>query len=252
MSIFALILASVMYIFMIVMNTLANSLPLNGITTGAVSFKYPNLFQPAGITFSIWGLIYILLLVYLVYQFINFKNLQDNDTKQLSIRINLLFALTSLLNGLWLLSWHYDKMILSTVIMVGLLVALIFLVKISAATTLINRAPFSVYLGWITIATIANVAIMLVQAGVPSFDSNAISLTVGILLIGFGISVLWIVREKDFIFGFVIIWAYLGILIRHLKQENLSGLYSSIYITVIICLIFLIATNSYVIFKSLK
>lgn len=252
MTIVALILALLMYIFMIVMNALANTLPLNGINTGAVSFKYPNLFQPSGITFSIWGIIYLLLFVYLIYQFVNLKNPQDDQMKQIWIRINLLFALTSLLNGLWLFAWHYDQMILSTIIMIGLLITLIFIVKASASTSLITRAAFSVYLGWITIATIANITITLVKLGVPSFNTLAIVLTVAVLIVGATISLLWMIREKDYFFGFVIIWAYVGIAIRHLKAENIAQMVPAIYITVLISILCLIIANGVILFRSLQ
>lgn len=252
MTIVALILALLMYIFMIVMNALANTLPLNGINTGAVSFQYPNLFQPSGITFSIWGVIYLLLFIYLIYQFVNLKNPLDDQMKQIWIRINLLFALTSLLNGLWLFAWHYDQMILSTIIMIGLLITLIFVVKASASTSLITRAAFSVYLGWITIATIANITITLVKLRVPSFNTLAIVLTVAVLIVGATISLLWIIREKDYFFGFVIIWAYVGIAIRHLKAENITQMVPAIYITVLISILCLIIANGVILFRSLQ
>lgn len=252
MVLFSFSLALLMYIFMIVMNIFANALPLNGIATGAVSFKYPNLFQPAGITFSIWGLIYILLLIFLILQFKNIKQIEDDDARQLFVFINLLFALTSLLNGLWLLAWHYDKMILSIVIMICLLITLLFIAKKTITQSFITHAAFSVYLGWITIATIANITIMLVKLGVPSYTTLAVIMTVVVLVVGLVISLFWIIKEKDYIYGFVIIWAFLGILLRQLKQENLVRMYPAIYITVIICIICLLVTNGIVLFKSIK
>lgn len=252
MVIFSIILATLMYIFMIVMNTMANTLPLNGIATGAVSFKYPNLFQPSGITFSIWGIIYILLLIFIIIQFKSMKNLHDEDVKQLFITINLLFALTSVLNGLWLFAWHYDKMILSTIIMLFLLITLIFIVKKISFMPFLSRAAFSTYLGWITIATIANITITLVKIGVPSYRPIAVLTTVVVLLVGLAISLMWIIKEKDYIFGFVIIWAFIGIFLRHIRQENLPRLYPMIISVVAICFICLLVVNSIVLSKSIK
>jgi tryptophan-rich sensory protein len=250
MSILMLILASFMYVFMIVINGLANTLPLNGISTGAVSFQYPNLFQPSGITFSIWGIIYLLMFFYLITQFVNYRNKQHNNHNQLYTRINLFFSASSLLNILWLIAWHYDKIMLSTVIMIVLLVVLILLAKITQKTDMLTRMTFSVYLGWITVATIANITIMLVQIGMPNFTSLAVTLTVIILIIGLIISYLWISREKDIAFGIVIIWAYLGIFIRHLNQENLTQRYLIIYITVGVGIIFLILVNIYTVLNT--
>jgi hypothetical protein len=59
----------VLFAIMVVMNYLANALPLNDKTTGELSDSYPNLFVPAGITFSIWGIIYLLILGYCILQF---------------------------------------------------------------------------------------------------------------------------------------------------------------------------------------
>jgi hypothetical protein len=150
----------------------------------------------------------------------------------------------------WLLAWHYDKMILSTIIMLGLLATLFILAKLSASSTFIVRASFSVYLGWITVATIANITIMLVKMNVENFGQSAIIMTIAVLLVGVGISLLWIIREKDFIYGFVIIWAYLGIFIRHLKQENLAQMFPAIYITVMTCMIGLLIVNGIIMYKS--
>jgi hypothetical protein len=250
MSILMLILASIMYVFMIIMNTLANTLPLNGISTGAVSFKYPNLFQPSGITFSIWGIIYLLLFVYLIIQFINLKNTQNNNLEQLYIRINLFFALSSLLNILWLIAWHYDKIILSTFIMIILLVVLILLAKTAQPADLLTRVSFSVYLGWITVATIANVTITLVQLGIPNFTQLAVFLTIVVLIIGLIISFLWILKQRDVAYGLVIMWAYLGIFIRHLNKENLNQAYPSIYLTVGVGIVLLLIVNILTLIKN--
>lgn len=248
---FSLILALVAYIFMVVLNVLANALPLNGITTGAVSFKYPNLFQPSGITFSIWGIIYLLLLIYIVVQFFQINRIESDNAKNLFIRMNLLFALSSLPNGMWLLAWHYDKMILSTIIMLALLVTLIVLAKLSSSSSFLIRTSFSVYCGWITVASIANMTITLVKMNVRSDGLNAIIMTIAVLLVGLVISIVWIIREKDYIYGFVVLWAYLGILIRHLKQENLTKMYPTILITLIMSLVCLLVVNGIMMHKTL-
>ena len=239
-----------MYVFMMVMNYLANALPLNGISTGAVSFKYPNLFQPSGLTFSIWGLIYALLLAYLIFQFVQFSNIQQLDTKHLYIKINIIFGLTSLINGLWLLAWHYDQMIGSTLLMLVLLALLIYLAKIATSATPLTRTTFSVYLGWVTVATIANITITLVKLGVPSFNSLAITLTVITLIVGVLIAYLWITKEKDYVFGFVLIWAYLGIFIRHMNKENLNQSYPILYYTTLLSILVLTTISLMTLLKS--
>jgi hypothetical protein len=208
MSTLMIVVAAVMYVFMMVMNTLANTLPINGITTGNVSFRYPNLFQPTGMTFSIWGIIYLLLFAYVVYQFTTIGKPMSAELRNLFVQVNTLFAISSLFNALWLLSWHYDKIVLSTLIMVLLLVTLALISKMTPSLGLLTRSAFSVYFGWITIATIANVTIMLVKLGVSSFSQGSILLTAGILVIGLILASLWIYLERDLLYGLVILWAY--------------------------------------------
>ena len=108
------------FVFMITMNYLANALPLNGKTTGQLSDQYPNLFTPAGITFSIWGVIYLLLLVFIILQ------LWGSQQKLVS-SMGWAFVASALFNGLWILAWHYERTGLSVLIMLGLLASLIFI-----------------------------------------------------------------------------------------------------------------------------
>lgn len=234
MSTFMIVVAALMYLFMMVMNTLANTMPINGISTGDVSYKYPNLFQPTGLTFSIWGIIYLLLFAYVVFQFTTLGKPMSEELRALFLKVNVLFAISSLFNGLWLLAWHYDKMVFSTVIMVLLLITLALISKMTPSLGLLTRTAFSVYFGWITIATIANVTIMLVKLGVPSFSQTSVLMTVGILVVGLILSGLWIYLEKDIAYGLVILWAYLGIVIRHLSVSELNRGYPLIYTTALV------------------
>ena len=148
------------FLFMFTLNALANILPINGYYTGQLSDMYPNLFVPAGVTFSIWGLIYIALILFIVGMY----KLKDVDEAKY-LKLSLLFAASNVLNGCWILAWHYRFVLLSLIIMFVLLVVLIqiFLVVKAIKTKLptvakkfISRAT-SLYLGWISVATVANV-----------------------------------------------------------------------------------------------
>lgn len=251
MSIIILIFATLLFVFMIIVNGLANSLPLNGISTGDVSYKYPNLFQPSGMTFSIWGVIYVMLFAYLIYQYTLIGKELSLESRQLYDKVNLIFACSSLLNGLWLFAWHYDRMILSTVIILLLLVSLILMSQMSIQLDNLTKTTFSIYLGWITIATIANITITLVKYGMPGFNQSAVLLTVFILFIGLMIAILWMVKYKDLAFGAVVLWAYLGIIIRHLSKTDLNQEYPLIYISTIICFAILIVIHGLIIFDKI-
>lgn len=236
---FLKIMAVVSYLAMIVVNALANILPINNRTTGAISNSYPNLFAPAALTFSIWGLIYLLLAGYVIYQFT--KNAKDR--KNLFDKINPLFIATSLVNFFWILAWHHDFIGLSVILIATLLVLLIKISdilrqeKISSWGRLFIIAPFSVYFGWITVATIANIAVFLVSVSWGGFGVADYIWTSIILLVGALIGIWRMLRDKNIAYGLVLVWAYLGILLKHLSASGFNGQYPSVIATVILCLV---------------
>jgi hypothetical protein len=233
------ILAGVAYLAMISVNALANTLPINNRTTGAVSDSYPNLFAPAGLTFSIWGLIYLLLAGYVIYQFTK----SAGGRESLFGKINPLFIATSLANFFWILAWHYDYIGFSVILISTLLVLLIKIADIlrqerfSSQEKLFILAPFSVYFGWITVATIANITVFLVSIGWNGFGIADYVWTSIILLVGALIGILRMRRDKNIFYGLVLIWAYLGILLKHISASGFNGQYTSVIATVIVCLV---------------
>ncbi|HEX2976710.1 MAG TPA: tryptophan-rich sensory protein [Bacteroidales bacterium] len=224
---------------MIVMNYLANSLPLNGKTTGQLSDMYPNLFVPAGITFSIWGVIYMLLLAYCILQF--------TGSNQVAVTsIGLLFAGTCILNGLWIVAWHYQKLPLSLVIMLCLLVLLIMInIRISNLNYGLIKAAFGVYLGWICIATIANVTTLLVnynwnRFGIPDEIWTIIMIGAGTLIVA-----LSIFNLRNPYLGLAVLWAFAGIIIK--RQAD----YRSIVLTAAVAMTIVAAVTALGFFRKL-
>lgn len=198
----------ILFAGMVVMNYLANALPLNGKTTGQLSDAYPNLFTPAGVTFSIWGVIYILLLIFCVIQF-------TTSYQAVISRIGWLFGLTCVFNALWIVAWHYERLPLSLILMLGLLVSLIWInVFIRDLPDAFIKAGFGIYLGWICIATIANVTALLVNFG---WDGSAISgqtWTIIMILAGAVIVSVTIWRLENPFIGMAVVWAFAGIMIK--------------------------------------
>jgi hypothetical protein len=209
----------ILFAGMIVMNYLANALPLNGKTTGQLSDSWPNLFVPAGITFSIWGVIYILLLIFCVIQF--------TTSYQVAIgRIGWLFGLSCLFNGLWIVAWHYERLPLSLILMAGLLVCLIWInIFIRDLPDGFIKAGFGVYLGWICIATIANVTALLVTQGWQGLAVSEQSWTMIMIVIGAVIVSLTIWRVSNPYIGLAVVWAFAGIMIK--RQDD----YRAIFLT---------------------
>ena len=193
---------------MVYMNYLANSLPLNGKTTGQLSDAYPNLFVPAGITFSIWGIIYLLLAVYCVMQFLP-------ASKEMAVGISLLFIISCALNGLWIVAWHYQKLPFSLLIMVGLLVTLILInIQIKDLPLGVFKAAFGIYLGWICIASIANFTALLVSIGWGGMGISEEAWTIIMIAAGTLIVSLAIKRFENPFIGLSVVWAFTGIVIK--------------------------------------
>jgi hypothetical protein len=237
---FIKIFVGLAYIAMVVMNFLANGLPLNNRSTGQISDAYPNLFAPAGPAFAIWGLIYLLLGGYVLYQFIN----KDQKIEALLRKINPLFITTSIANICWIFAWHYDYIGLSVLIMCALLILLIMIAdtlrveKFKPLEKLFIWAPFSIYFGWITVASIANITVFLVNVGWNGFGVADFVWTSIILLVGALIGILRMNKDKNIAYGSVLVWAYSWILFKHLSVDGFGGQYMSIIFTVIICLAF--------------
>ncbi len=201
-----------LFILMVVMNYLANALPINGQTTGALSDAYPNLFVPTGLTFSIWGVIYLMLFVFVLVQF-------RDSNKVIVEQIGWFFALSCLLNSLWIIAWHYQWLPLSLAIMLGILVALVAIcISIKTQPMGIIKTAFGIYLGWICIATIANVTAVLVNYNWEGWGLSEQTWTIIMITIGALIAMMTIVRLKNPMVGIAVVWAFIGIII---KQKGL-------------------------------
>ena len=231
------------YLAMIGANVLANALPLNGRRTGDVSNAYPSLFTPAGITFSIWGVIYLLLGAHVLYQLGLFRDRPDTaaDSALLN-RVGVLFSISSLANTAWVFAWHYDRIALSTVLLVVILACLALISVTVRGANLTGRqrsfvgVPFSVYFGWSTVATVANITVLLVSLGWKGFGLSDYTWAVIIVLVAMAIGTLTMLRNRDVAYGLVLIWAYLGILLRQTSADGLAGRYPLIIAAVVVSL----------------
>ena len=244
------------FLLMVGINALANILPINGITTGNVSDSYPNLFAPAGITFSIWGVIYLLLFIYSIHQFGIFEKEEDLYREDLFKKIGIYFSISSVLNSVWIFTWHYRILEVSLIIIIAMLILLIIINNITKEADLsfkdyfLIRLPFSIYMGWLTIATIANVTTLLVKLGFNGFGISDTIWTVVVLIVGLIISSLTILRNKDVAFGFPIIWAYIGIYIKHVSKSGWNAEYSAIIFTTVASIVILVMVEIYICFLT--
>ncbi|MBC7248811.1 MAG: tryptophan-rich sensory protein [Anaerolineae bacterium] len=202
----------------LVVNGLANALPLNGQTTGEISDRFQVYFVPAGYVFSIWGLIYVGLIVFAVYQALPAQ--RENPRLR---RAGYLAALSCVANIAWLFLWHYEFFLLTLVVMFALLLLLIAIylrleigrAHVSPAEKWLVHMPFSIYLGWITVATVANVTSVLDYLNWNGWGISPEAWTVIMLLVGVGIASAVSFTRGDVAYVLVIVWAFAGIAIKH-------------------------------------
>ena len=215
----------------IVVNALANILPINGLNTGQISGFYPNYFVPAGFTFGIWGIIYILLIGFVVFSIAISFGAGDAASDKIMQTVSFPFQITCLLNAGWILAWHYLQLGFSLVIMIGLLV---FLCKIFLRIQKMERPsrtsyifwlqqPFVVYLAWISVATIANATALLVGIGWQGGSIDPTFFSTAMILIGFILGVYFLIKFKQYSYAFVIAWALFGIYSNQINASKVVG-----------------------------
>lgn len=231
------------FLVMIAANLLDNALPINGYTTGEISDLYSNLFVPAGFTFSIWGLIYLLLSVFIIFQFSRAGWRKQGIISGFGWRIGGFFPITCLANASWIVAWHYRLVWLSVIIMLVLLASLIVIyIRLnigfrtgSLREKFLVHLPFSIYLGWISVATVANVTALLVAMNWDRFGMTELFWVSTILLVVYGISLLMLIFRRDIAFNLVILWTYIGIFAkRFTDHDDPSQVLFSVLIAVIL------------------
>ena len=209
------------------MNYLANALPLNGKTTGQVSDNLSNLFAPAGLTFAIWGVIYLLLAIFCVLQFTPYA-------RNTAINLGWVFALSCIFNAAWLLAWHYERLPLSVLIMICLLMCLVFInMQIKEQPNGLVKAAFGVYLGWICIATIANVTAMLVSLDWNGLGISPVVWTIIMIAVGTFIVSFTMLRLNNPYIGVAVVWAFIGIVIKRQADYRIIAVTALLAILVV-------------------
>jgi len=244
------------FIIMVTVNALSALLPINGITPGEVSDSYPNLFAPAGYTFSIWSLIYLLLAAHTLYQIGLFHGREKSVNTELLRKTAIVFSVSSIINSAWIFAWHYQMIPISMVLMVMLLICLIDIAviidaqRLSTREMLFIRLPFFVYFGWITVATIANATVLLVSVGWGGFGLSQSVWMMIIVAVGALIGTATLLRFRCASYGLVLIWAYTGILVKHLSPSGFAKQYPGVIYAVSGCLAVFAAAVIYTLLKG--
>lgn len=242
------LVAVLFFLVSLVLNSLAGTRILGGNTTAEVSSYYQNLFTPAGFTFAIWGIIYLLLMIYCIRQFLKPKNGNNQLAEKTINSITPYFILLFVLNSLWILAWQYRIIFLSLIIIVCMFVTLFKITALTAHKSysvknwLTIKLPFSIYFGWITVATIANFIVFLVSVSATSWLPLESSWTIIALVIGAFIGIVIGHYRETWAYQLVFIWAYFGILIKHMDRLGFDFKYPDVVIALIILIAMLFSS----------
>jgi benzodiazapine receptor len=206
------------FLLVIVVNVLSNALPINNQTMPVISAKYPSLFTPAGFTFSIWGVIYLALLVFIIYQ-----SLPAQRQNQSIAGISKYFQINCIANAIWIVVWHYDLLALSVLVMFVILATLILIYRKLRGENQILRLPFSLYTAWISLATIANISALQINSGWDDAGLSAVQWTLVKLAFAGAVGASVILKLRDIPFILVVAWAAYGISVMQTDTPAVAG-----------------------------
>ncbi|MFB1100331.1 tryptophan-rich sensory protein [Terribacillus sp. JSM ZJ617] len=224
------------FIAAIVVNYLSNALPLGGKNTRQLSDQLGVLFQPAGYAFSIWGVIYLFAFIWVIRLFLR----STRETEWYG-RAAGAFIASCIFNIAWLFSFHYQLFSISIIPMVGLLISLIILyqaISTSSDRRKFDLFPFSIYIGWVSVATILNVGILFVSLGVDNIEGWLLSgevWTIILLIVGAVLAIGFMHVFRDSIYPLVFIWAYVAI--ASARAENFPAITAVASIMALVILI---------------
>ncbi len=220
------VMNAISFIIMLTINMLANALPINGITTGEVSAAYENLFTPAGFTFGIWGLIYLLLLVQLIAMFIK---VSKDQASAIVSKLGRTLPFIHLTNSAWLVAWHFQLIGLSW----GLIVLLLVLLTVayrqlmnlgsSRFDYLFGKLPVKIYWAWVLVATFANTAVLITKWQTASSIIQPIYWAPFFALLLVALTLRLLFFRKDLALTFTIIWALLGIFFGNITRQMVGA-----------------------------
>ena len=230
-------------IAMMAVNGLAMFGKIGGVTPQGVSERYPNVLTPAGWTFSIWSVIYTLILIFLI------GSLISSDVRGVAERIGNWFWISCLFNIGWILTWHFGLIWASMIMMLGLLTSLVMIMGRAGGITLFT-AGFSLYTGWITVATLANLMVMLVSFGADGFSKTMQSIAISMLIIAALVFASVLLTKKDWVYGAAGVIALAGIGYRQLAPSMLAGKYPLVAAVTIGAFLVTLGCTVYILFVA--
>ncbi|PRY82828.1 DUF4149 domain-containing protein [Alkalibacterium olivapovliticus] len=235
------LLYSIAFIFMIGMNYLVGAI---GTDVGTVADENQAIIQPAGYVFSIWGLIYVLLAIWIIRLF-----LLNNNRSQVYEELHYWPVANFILNALWIVVFTQRWILASVIVIIGLLITLVVIYKklTKMSTGRFDRVPFSVYFGWGTVATIVNIVDWVKDQGIEELIGlDEYQWTLILLVIATIIAVFVALAHMDWIYPLVFVWAFSGIIVENENQ---------LFLLTIVCamgIVFHVLASSIVGFSNIK
>ncbi|MDR3008929.1 MAG: hypothetical protein LBV59_13395 [Sphingobacterium sp.] len=224
----------------VIINYLSNTGIFNGETMATISAKYQNLFTPSGYAFSIWGIIYLGLMGFVVYYGPFAKQTAEKD--KVTLNIGWWFLISCLTNSLWVIAWLYDYTFWTILLMVLLFVSLLKIIQLTCdvnnstvSTAVFFKLPFSMYAGWISVALIADIAAYLTKIGWSGFGISDTIWTLIMFVIALLIHLFMIWRRRMPMFALVAVWALIAIAVAN-KVAN-GTVYTGALIAAVIVLL---------------
>ena len=248
------VLVCAVFLLSLIVNFIASSTTLiGGITTAEVSNTFKTLITPAGITFVIWGVIYLLLIVYCIKQF----RLKNDLEKEMVDQINPYFIMLSLANIAWLFMWQFKLFLLSIFVILIMLFSLIKIFRIVTKSKLTKtgylsiRLPFSIYFGWVTVATIEDIAVTLVSYNWGGWGIDPAVWTLVILSVATIICLVASLTYSDIAYMLVFLWAYVGIMINQTSKTGFNSNYPDIVTFLIVNIVIFAVGVVYLVVKKI-
>ena len=233
-----LILLPVFFLSMLYVNFLSGTGKINGLSAGEVSALFPTYFTPAGFTFTIWGVIYLFNLLFVIYAVVN--GLKEPEGFP-SRKLVLLYSITCLINICWVFAWHYLEISVSMILMLLLLVVLTRIYqevtirqKKSIQEYMLTVIPVSVYLGWIVVATVANAAVTLVYLRWSVFGLAPYVVASVVIVLAAIVNIMVLLKKKDVFFSLVFLWAAMGIISARRAEGTPES--DIVAVTAIVCM----------------
>jgi hypothetical protein len=229
------VLNAVALLVQLIVSFMAQARLLAQYNVGEVSVKYPSLFTPAGITFAIWGLIYVSLAAFCAYHIVMaWSKPAHHPANKDTDRIGGWFILNNLAMSFWLIIWTNELISLSVIFIFIQLLCLIAInlrlgiydARRSSASKLFTQAPISIYFGWITIAAMANTSSYLNSSSWDGWGLDPVDWTNMLIGVAVFITILVMTTRRNVAFGLAVAWGLYGIILKRMGTDG--GVYFTV------------------------